>query len=465
MSVSIPVKDQKSPFFALLEKLNMHGTMKTIAAIILIIGIFHLWLAWPGILSPDSQTQYAIALSGNYSDHHPPLMSFVWRYLNKIYPGPGMMLLLHLSLLYGSIFYLMRSVTTFSYRFLLIALPFIPQVFIYSHMIWKDVGFAFSFLFAASYLSYLTSNKRKPSFFQTSILLIVLFYGTAIKFQAQYCAPILLGWLAYLFSNHTICSRKFVRYFFMLLVSFFLLLHSVNHILIKNEQKNHSWQYVKLYDLAAISIANNASVFPDFTKNNNFTMEELFKRFTHQRVDDLVFVDPLLKIGRNEEERQALYSAWLNAVYHHPLAYLKHRMLNLANIVLYPPGFSHIQTSIEKISSKGTLPYTLLHQTAKIIAFLTMSHVIPIMLGLLYFIFGLSCLRISWAAIPLVSFNALGLAMTFVLFFCSMAGTPRYTYISICMLHASHIFAYLCFNARWLKNLPQSTSVLKHHYL
>lgn len=33
--------------------------------------------------------------------------------------------------------------------------------------------------------------------------------------------------------------------------------------------------------------------------------------------------------------------------------------------------------------------------------------------------------------------------MLVTLFFCSMAGTPRYTYVMVCMVHASHIFAYL----------------------
>lgn len=414
---------------------------------LLIIGFCHVWLFWPGMLSPDSQGQYAMAIAGVYNDHHPPLMSFVWRYLDKIHSGPGMMFLLHMSLLYGSLIYLIRSLAELPYRFLFILFPLIPHILVYANMIWKDVGFAFSFLFVACYLSYLTAIKQKLSWYQTSILLIILFYGTAVKFQAQYCAPILLAWIAYSFSNYKLYAKKNILCLLIISIPFYVVINNINNIFIPNVTKAHAWQYVKLYDLAAISVQNNYSIFPEFAKNKNYTLEKLTTRFNHQRVDDLVFVDPILKKGETAAERQELYSTWLHAVYQHPLSYIKHRCLNMYNIILYPIGLNYISTLIEKRYSKTTLRYTILSWIAKITTHLVTSNFIVILLGLTYVIYGVFSLRKSWAAIPLICFNGVGLTMVGVLFFCAMAGTSRYTYICMCMLHASHAFAYLCLRA------------------
>lgn len=419
-------------------------------ATLLSIGLFHLFLMWPGILSSDSKTQYQMAISGVYSDHHPPLMAFIWRYLDKIYQGPGMMFLLHLTLLYGAIFYLINSIKSYRCKYVLLLLSVIPQIFLYSNMIWKDVGFTFCFLFVASYLTYLTSNQRQPTLIQAIILLIVLLYGTAIKFQAQYCAPILLGWAAYILSGYKIHCKKFIKIYGIFLIIFYLLLNSINWILIPNVQKNYGWQLVKIYDLAAISLATNTDLFPDFTKNKNFSMQEISNRLSrdpldrskYYMVDNLIFGDAILKTGSNKAERNKLYFTWFKAVITHPLAYLKHRSMNLASMLLYHPTFKHINAFLTNNS--------LIYIIANGIIYLTMSNLIPVILSFIYLVVGIYLLKkienidnTNWFIVPVVCFNAIGIVMVLVLFFCSMAGTPRYTYIAVCMNYASHVFAYL----------------------
>lgn len=416
--------------------------------LVIAMALLHLFWGWPGTLSPDSQTQYAMALSGVYTDHHPPLMSFVWRYLDKIYAGPGMMFLLHILLLYASVFHFLRSLQGFSVRFLLLLFPFIPQVFIYSDMIWKDVGFAFSFLFVAAYLTQLTRKQEPLGKHNAGFLFLILLYGAAIKFQAQYCAPVLLAWMVYSALGYQRSVKKFLTRFIITCLVFYSSLSVTNYLLIPNVTKSHAWQYVKLYDLSAISVATHQAIFPQFAKTERFNLPELIKRFNHQRVDDLVFVDPILRIGTTESQRKELYSIWLNAAIHHPLIYLKHRFMNIAYILISRPGFSHIPPLIEKLTPPSTTLYKSLYATTGALFFLTMSHLIPVILAIIYFILGIASWRIHWSATPLVYLNGTGLSMIFVLFFCAMAGTPRYSYITICLLHASHAFAYLCFQAR-----------------
>lgn len=408
------------------------------------IGFLHLFIMWPGILSPDSQEQYAMAVSGLYNDHHPPLMSFVWRYFNYIIVGSGMMFILHLSLLYGAIFYLIKSLDNFKYKFLLLFFSLMPPIFFYSNMIWKDVGFTFSFLFVAAYLNYITANKQLLVWYKSLILMVILMYGTAVKYQAQFCAPVLLIWIAYALANYRIYNRNFMKILGMLIILFYSILNNINYLIIPNIKPNHSWQFVKIYDLAAISVAQQQDFFPAFAKNSNFSMTELYKRFNREildkrsyyMVDDLIFGDPIIKIGSNYLERKELYNAWFKAVINYPFAYLKHRIINMASMLLYHPSFKYI----EKIFNKDSIFYML----ANISAYIFMVNLVPALLCIFYFILGLlSVHRFIWPGVPLICFNAVGLLMLITLFFCSMAGTPRYTYIMVCMVHASHIFAYL----------------------
>lgn len=421
---------------------------------VILLGLFflHIFLMWPGYLTSDSQTQYNIAITGQYSDHHPFIMSFLWRYLDMLHKGPGLMLFMHLGLLYGSVYFLLKSITDKKLRPLVLILPLIPHVLSYSGMIWKDVGCAYAFLFVSSYLTYVTMNDRPLPFTRVIPLLIVLAYGTLVKFQAQYLAPIVLLWMVTHRAKHSL-GYPFVKNAVVLIGLFYTIMMGVQHFGPKVEE-NHSWQYVKLYDLAAIAVNTNQDIFPNFTKTKTFSMAELHKRFNHQRVDDLVFADSLLIKGKNTEEREIVLKTWIEQIIKHPFIYLRHRAANLAYVLLSTPWFEYGPPVIDSIVQPGTALHTGLYYTARIFGWIFLAHMLPMLLGLGYLILG----TMAWCkkvreGIPLFFMNFIGMGMGFVLFFFSMAGTPRYTYISICLVHASHAFAYLC----WKKLRPQKT--------
>jgi len=430
-------------------------TLSNYSIILLVFSVYimHLWIMWPGALNPDSRHQYTMAISGIYTDHHPPLMSFVWRCLNYIIPSHGSLFLLQLFLFYAAIFYLIKSVKNFRFRFLFILLPLIPQISAYLNMIWKDANFAFSFLLVAAYLAYVTLNRIKPTWYQIALLLTILLYGTAVKFQAKYCVPILLGWITYIITDKSILNQKFFKIFISLTFIFYLLLNIINFILVPNEQKDHSWQYVKIYDLAAISIATHQDLLPDFIKTELFSTEDLYLRasscksltnckYSQYNVDNFVFgVTPILKKSNIEQERKKLYSIWLNSVLNHPIIYLKHRCIVIIGILLGTP------IEYKNIANLFANNHYLF-LTANIFIYLVFSNLIFNILSVIYFIFGIITLYkqkgTNLLAIPIICFNAISLIMLLVLFFCSMASTPRYVYINACMVNSSHIFVYLC---------------------
>src|SRR4051812_31498991 len=47
-----------------------------------------LWLSAPGYMGNDSGWQLSQARSGEYHDTHPVLMALIWRYTDRVLPGP-----------------------------------------------------------------------------------------------------------------------------------------------------------------------------------------------------------------------------------------------------------------------------------------------------------------------------------------------------------------------------------------
>src|SRR5262249_10194708 len=124
---------------------------RAIALGIAVLGFFFLYKAcFPGLLSPDSVRQYKQALAHHYTDWHPPIMAWIWSFLNYFSKGPQNLLVLHLSLLFLGlfIFYLTYEKCHPLLSLLFFAIPFIPSIFIFTCLLLKDVGMAFSWVCA-----------------------------------------------------------------------------------------------------------------------------------------------------------------------------------------------------------------------------------------------------------------------------------------------------------------------------
>src|SRR5690606_29903806 len=95
-----------------------------------------------------------------------------------------------------------------------------------------------------------------------------------------------------------------------------------NKTLVPVEKEQHSWQMVKLYDLAGISTRTEQNLFPEFvTSENIFSMESVKKLYSPERVDELIkgwYESAPLTLASTEEERRLLWITWARAVVHHP---------------------------------------------------------------------------------------------------------------------------------------------------
>lgn len=418
---------------------------------LLLLAIFYiisLAAFWPGVMSPDATIQHAAAIAGLYTDHHPPMMSLWWRYLDKIYPGPGLMFTFHISMLYAAaaIFICMFRDSKFKWWYAIY--PLIPNMLAYTSLIVKDAGFTYCYLLAGAILAYLMVNRDSK---HKNLLLIattvLLFYGTAVKFQAQYLLVFFTIGIVYCLSNYKLTWRTLINGIglnFAILLAILL----VNSHLVPQTQKSNSWQLVKLYDLSALSIELNQPMYPDFIlQQDNFDFAKIKQLFEPQEVDPLVFPkDSVLKPGSNEAQRTVLWSYWFNMIKKHPLLYLKIRLKLFSHNLTSAP--SERSDPVQFLSSTALQPLLAHSMVANLINAGYSVFKIALRFMWLLPILALHCYiairkfnQVREAA-PLLMFSVTSIAMLLILLFLSMAGTARYVFLCTCLIHASHGFAY-----------------------
>ena len=410
-----------------------------IAAVLFLLLCGHIALFWPGIMTPDSQTQYAMAIQGVYSDHHPFMMSWLWRHLHlSVYPGSGTMLVVHLCVLYMGTYFFSKAWKPYGWAALFI--PFMPGVLAYSGMIWKDVGMAFCYFCVAGYLSMITVQQRRLTWGALLMALSLVVYGTAIKFQGVYLAPLVLVWMSLVRSEYHFGWRFLSQ--LACIATLFYGLMAIIIALSPPVKQDHSWQYVKIFDLAALSVKNQEDLFPLHTKTEHFSLSALNERFSSRCVDELCFPSKgsgfaLLQKTFDPEEMNVLWTRWAKEVVHHPIDYGLHRFKVLSYSLGGCVEWDRIQNFLSL--SQGTWGYTVV----KALCFPFLAPLLTICLGIIYWGMGL----VGWSrcvyAKALFMLTTIALTMVGVLLFFSMAGTPRYVYISLCLIHGGHGLAYL----------------------
>lgn len=406
-----------------------------------------LLLYWPGVMQPDAQCQYAAAVAGHYSDHHPAFMSFVWRYLDVIYPGPGLLLALNTFLLHGAAFLFFRGFKKDPQAWTFLLMPWIPGIMVYGAAIYKDIAFAYSFLFCAALLTKASLSNKTFTFWETGLFFLVLFYGTSVKFQAQYLAPLFLAWYVHLQTRGKLKSLRARAIAFLGVVGLFWgSLIGVNTILVPDQQKDHSWQWVKLYDLAALSLANDTNFIPQANQGTSFSMERMRGEFIHQTINPLVYgSNPTLIKGQNDQERSQLWQKWALTVLKHPLDYLRHRLFNSAFTLGGKAGFSEMNDFLRAHIPDNTPAFQITFKAAYIFFFIFLSAAPSLILAGFYAYVAFKTRRHRPEATPLLYMLSVAFGMVLLLFFLSLAGLPRYVIVTMCLIHASHLMGWRCF--------------------
>lgn len=415
----------------------------------------------PGKMDIDSSCIYQSALAHQYFDHHPPLMAYMWHYLNLIYQGPLLMFLFNMALLWGALYILAFKIFPKEriLQYSIICIPFMPQIAVHGRVTGKDVIFTFGYGFLAMFLAYVTVHNKKISLIQIMGILTSLVYFTAVKFQAQFILPILLLWFFYnLLSSSTFTYKKSMAIIVSLMTSFSIvtMIDSINHYLVteKGAGSNHSWQYVKIFDLAGMSIHSNKVLLPSFLlKHPEISVQDIQKKYQIAWEPLIVYEDSPLRHTQSEKERDLLLQTWWQEIYNHPISYIQHRgKLWFREFFLA----SCAKGWLEEVGITGVTP---LQKALRVLATLA-AFIFLFPFQIMFFSIGRRALKFpetKYYAAALLFLSSMGCALLALLFVKSLAVTVRYIFFTFYMFFLSCPFAYHCFLELKKKKLQPAT--------
>ncbi|MDA1099143.1 MAG: hypothetical protein O2967_09180 [Proteobacteria bacterium] len=332
-----------------------------VAVVVVLISLFAFY---PGFMSADSSSQLLQARNNYYFDWHPAAMAYVWRWLDLIHPGPLLMLLLQLSLLWLGCIMLFAGNPIVSSNLAYIFIPsclFIPPVFGNLGVIGKDNLMAGSLLLGFSLMQRISTRNKKsgtPKFgpvpFSLHIVLLLFCCLFALMLRHNsiaavysliwYVSFVLLPWPRRLIARLFATAMTAVP----VALSLFLIGHGLNSLIV--DKKTQGWRSVAIFDIAGVAVKRGRLHFDGETKSSGlgglakvpaFTVDDLTKNYTPRNWGNLTRT--LFKWGDGtKEELAALSQLWRQTIVGFPLSYLSHRWAVFSELVGITPNHPRV---------------------------------------------------------------------------------------------------------------------------
>ena len=294
-----------------------------------------LFAFYPGMMSPDSIASLNEGRSGIIYDQNSPLMSYLWGCLDLLVAGPALMLALQVGTFWIAIAFLWEATHRESILLglALVLFPFMPQILSQLPVVWKDVGMATALLMATSLVYFAQKRKSKFALLLSPVFLLYAFAARLNSIPAVLPIAIWTGFVAAsLFDlkiGRGIATAIGVSYFALMLAAAFAVQMSIT-----GGRTSYPFQFVMLYDLAAISLSNNETTFPAYiAESKDFSMEKVKANYDSTTVGGLVYegqtrdgLPPALPVTENAESIAELRSKWFTQIVANPAVYLSHRL-------------------------------------------------------------------------------------------------------------------------------------------
>lgn len=319
---------------------------------LLVVALFALnvFLHYPGTMSNDSNNQYAEAISGNYSDWHPPVMAWLWSMLRRAAEGPAPFLLLHLAL-YWTGFGLLadgRRRAGMPRLALVVALAGAFPPFLYLNaMVSKDVGMVASWLAAVGLMFWFRAQNRRIPLYCGAAVAALMLYGTLVRGNALFAlGPLLLYALA---PAQWLRSTRLVAGALVVAVLAIPVTQQLNRVLFDPERRDpvHA---LFLFDL--MGIATHAGDPGLLEPRATLTANDLKACYTPYWWDSLSPWGRCAALVHRPDDSHAtkgegLPLQWAKTIAAHPLAYAKHRLKHFNSEVLFAVPPKHVRLTPE----------------------------------------------------------------------------------------------------------------------
>ena len=301
--------------------------------------LFSIIAAYPGGITYDSYLIFSQSLGEDYKFHNSPIVAFTWHCLNYLSMGPFIMLLLAQAMLWSAVsiftygWYKKHGYTRELWCFIL--LPLLPALLKTCEFIWKDVLFALSYLLLASVFSYYILHKKKPGIITRLILLIILFWGTACKFQAMYIAPIFIFW--YLLVCFDFSKKLLLALTLILSMLMTTGIKNTNSFLANDydEISRTGWQEIKFFDLVYISLKQDKVLLPHYLKQDpNFDFKQFQNKFVSSTIFNTMYGGKSpMTFTSDPIKQKEIMDAWDSAVIAYPFTYLQGRLYRISRLL------------------------------------------------------------------------------------------------------------------------------------
>jgi hypothetical protein len=291
----------------------------------LTVGVF-----WPGYMSEDSFSQLAQARSGDYTPIHPPLMALLWKPLDALLPGPGLLLVLQAVLAWSAAALFMAiALRGWGAPVALLAFCLWPTVFSYFGTIWKDVHLGLAFLWAAA----LTLAAERLGWRRALWLTpVALFYGAAVRHNGITAVLPLAVWWGWVVAGRLGKRRRLLlggAAGLALTVGIWGGVKAVDGWLTRAHPIPSPEQSLLIHDLIGITGASGRLYVPEYIlrQPEARSINWLLQLWYPHSLAPLFYDPGNLKLSADPENLATLRATWFRAVSDHPGIYFRHRLI------------------------------------------------------------------------------------------------------------------------------------------
>jgi hypothetical protein len=285
--------------------------------VILACALVSFAIYFPGRLDPDSTTQLQEALSGRFTDWHPPIMAALWRVLINVAPGPAPLLALHLALYSLGVWAIWDAAARISpsRQYLPLVAAAHPLMLVMLSAIQKDVGLTVT-LIAAFGLIFRQRALDLPVSVARSVLIAILFaYAALVRWNgALAVAPLLLWWLAPRWGR----AAQIIAATALFSVAALPVAGLVDYGLLRSS-RTHVGASLQLFDIAGIAHFSGDRRLLDLHAG-------CYTPYFWDPLDTPPCGDLFRRLASTDQGARAVNRRWLAAIADHPLAYAEHRL-------------------------------------------------------------------------------------------------------------------------------------------
>jgi len=364
-------------------------------------------ISWPGFMNYDGIHTLEQARVGFSDPFYPALMIYIQGLCDRIYAGPGLMFAIQTvvyMLAWGQLVRLCRFAPIISIITLTLV-AFFPPILGPSLSVFKDVGMM-AFFFAATVLmlTYRSGGRRSTLW----CALGCIFVGSGYRLGALAPVAPLVVWWSFLFiEGHRHQLKKIWRQVLALTATLMFALTGTFYVLNNYQLPNFSYRVPKfkylpgnifditeLFDLVGMSYYSGEILIPPefIGKTQSFEIGDV-RAVYHPEHLNLSFDSGEKRLIRcYTVPSTRMQELWISAVTKHPLAYLRHRLAVLQQLLSIGRDVVFIPAEPGIIENKLGVSFTPSPLTAPAVSWILWSAGTPLSAPWVYYTLALPLL-------------------------------------------------------------------------